>query len=129
MLPDNGNIIRVYELEIGRISVYKNFMLAKLNEGIVLTLERAFELIGIAEIHFRNKNFAYITIRKNSYSVDPTIYKHIKELTNLKAIAIVSANKFEKYSFKIEKHFFDTKPMKLFNELEDAINWVKKYIN
>ncbi|XLS27681.1 STAS/SEC14 domain-containing protein [Flavobacteriaceae bacterium M23B6Z8] len=122
------NIIKSYHLEIGEVIVYEHFMLAKLNEGLILTLERIFELIGISEVHFRNRNFAYITLRDNSYSIDPTIYTHIRELSNLKAFAIVSTKNVDQHNFKIEKHFFEAKPMGLFAKTEDAINWAMEYV-
>ncbi|NER11887.1 STAS/SEC14 domain-containing protein [Leptobacterium flavescens] len=100
-------------------------MVAQLNEGITLTLERSLELIGISEVHFRNTDFAYITVRRNSYAVDPTIYTHIKELKHLKAFAIVSQKKMDKHNFKIEKHFFgNNKPMGIFNEFDNALEWI-----
>lgn len=128
MTLTNENIIKCYKLEIGEVVVYEDFMVAKLNEGIILTLERTFELIGISEIHFRDKNFGYITLRDNSYSIDPTIYIHIKNLSNLKAFAIVSAKAADKHNFKIEKHFFEPKPMRLFDTKEEAILWVKRQL-
>ncbi|WP_340198855.1 STAS/SEC14 domain-containing protein [Ascidiimonas sp. W6] len=128
MTLTNENSIKCYKLEIGEVWVYEDFMVSKLNEGIVVTLERIFELIGISEVHFRDRNFAYITIRDNSYSIDPTIYIHIKNLSNLKAFAIVSVKAADKHNFKIEKHFFESKPMRLFNRKEDAIAWVKKHL-
>lgn len=128
MTSHKGNIVKSYRLEIGEVTVFENFMLAKLNEGLVLTLERTFELIGISEVHFRNRNFAYITHRDNSYSIDPTIYTHIRELPNLKAFAIVSNKNVDKHNFKIEKHFFESKPMGLFINTEDAIEWAMEYV-
>lgn len=124
-----NDVIKIYELEIGSVCVYDNYMIAQLNEGITLTLERVFELIGISEVHFRGRNFAYITIRNNSYAVDPTVYTHLQSLANLKAIAIVSKKDIDKQNFKIEKHFYGNNTMQLFKELEDALIWVKSMLS
>ena len=66
-------VVREYQLDIGTVQVYDNYMVSIFDEGATLTLERAYQIIGISEIHFREKDFGYISLRKNSYAVDPTI--------------------------------------------------------
>lgn len=117
-------IVREYQLEIGKVQVYDNYMVSIFDEGATLTLERAYQIIGISEIHFRNKNFGVISLRKNSYAVDPTIYNYLKELDNLKAFAIVSVKEIDMHNFKIEKLFYK-KPMKFFIEYDNALKWIK----
>ncbi len=120
-------IVREYELEIGTVQVYDNYMVSMFDEGATLTLERAYQIIGISEIHFRDKNFGFISLRKNSYAIDPTIYNYLKELDNLKAFAIVSVKEIDMHNFKIEKLFYK-KPMKFFIEFENALKWVKRKV-
>lgn len=120
-------IVREYQLDIGKVQVYDNYMVAIFDEGITLTLERVYQIIGISEIHFREKNFGYISLRKNSYAVDPTIYTYLRELENLKAFAIVSIKEMDMHNFKIEKLFFK-KPMKFFIEFNNALAWVKRRV-
>jgi hypothetical protein len=117
-------IVREYQLEIGKVQVYENYMVSIFDEGATLTLERAYQIIGISEIHFRDKNFGFISLRKNSYAVDPTIYNYLKELENLKAFAIVSVKEIDMHNFKIEKLFYK-KPMKFFIEYDNALKWIK----
>lgn len=118
-------IVREYQLEIGIVQVYDNYMVSLFEEGATLTLERAYQILGIAEIHFRDKNFGYISLRKNSYAVDPTVYTYIRGLDNLKAFAIVSVKEIDMHNFKIEKLFYK-KPMKFFIEFDNALTWVKR---
>lgn len=120
-------IVREYQLDIGKVQVYDNYMVAIFDEGVTLTLERVYQIIGISEIHFREKNFGYISLRKNSYAVDPTIYTYLRELENLKAFAIVSIKEMDMHNFKIEKLFFK-KPMKFFIEFNNALAWVKRRV-
>lgn len=120
-------IVREYQLDIGKVQVYDHYMVAIFDEGITLTLERVYQIIGISEIHFREKNFGYISLRKNSYAVDPTIYTYLRELENLKAFAIVSIKEMDMHNFKIEKLFFK-KPMKFFIEFNNALVWVKRRV-
>lgn len=117
-------IVREYQLEIGKVQVYENYMVSVFDEGATLTLERAYQIIGISEIHFRGKDFGFISLRKNAYAVDPTIYNYLKELDNLKAFAIVSVKEIDMHNFKIEKLFYK-KPMKFFIEYDNALKWVK----
>lgn len=120
--------IKEYQLDIGKVTVFDDYMIAELKDGFTLTLEKTYDLIAISEIHFRDKNFAYITIRKNSYSIDPTLYTHIKELSNLKAFAIVSNKEIDKHNYHIEKYFYGKKMM-LFEELHEAVIWAKNVVN
>ncbi|MBS9464330.1 STAS/SEC14 domain-containing protein [Flagellimonas sp. 389] len=118
-------VTREYQLDIGSIQVYDNYMVSTFEEGATLTLERAYQIIGISEIHFRNKNFGYISLRKNSYAVDPTIYNYLRGLENLKAFAIVSKKEIDMHNFKIEKLFYK-KNMEFFIEYDNALAWIKK---
>jgi hypothetical protein len=120
-------IVREYRVETGTVQVFDDYMVSVFDEGSTLTLERAYQLIGISEIHFRNKNFGLISFRKNSYAIDPTIYDYLKELENLKALAIVSIKEIDMHNFKIEKMFYK-KPMKFFIEFDNALAWVKKRV-
>ncbi len=120
-------IVREYELEIGKVQVFDDYMVAIFDEGATLTLERAYQIIGISEIHFRERNFGFISLRKNSYAIDPTIYTYLKELENLKAFAIVSVKEIDMHNFKIEKLFYK-KPMKFFIEFNNALRWVKRRV-
>lgn len=123
--PKKTIIVREYQLDVGKIQVYENYMVSTFDEGATLTLERAYQIIGISEIHFRNKSFGFISLRKNSFAVDPTIYTYLRQLNNLKALAVVSVKEIDMHNFKIEKLFYK-KPMKFFIEFENALAWVKR---
>lgn len=118
-------MVREYQLDIGTVQVFNNYMVASFNEGTTITLERAYQMIGISEIHFREKNFGYISLRKNSYAVDPTIYNYLRGMDNLVAFAIVSKKEIDMHNFNIEKMFYK-KPMEFFIEFDNALSWVQK---
>ncbi|WP_149276348.1 STAS/SEC14 domain-containing protein [Pareuzebyella sediminis] len=120
-------IVREYQLDVGKIQVFENYMVSTFDEGATLTLERAYQIIGISEIHFRNKNFGLISLRKNAFAVDPTIYTYLRQLDNLKAFAVVSVKEIDMHNFKIEKMFYK-KSMKFFIEYNNALAWVKRRI-
>ena len=125
--PKKTIIVREYELENGKIQVYDNYIVSQFDEDATLTMETAYQVIGITEIHFRNKNFGIISLRKNSYAVDPITYTYLRQLDNLKAFAIVSVKEIDMHNFKIEKLFYK-KPMKFFIEYENALAWVRKRV-
>jgi hypothetical protein len=120
-------IVREYNLDIGTVQVYQNYMVSIFDEGATLTLERAYQIIGISEIHFRDTNFGIISLRKNSYAVDPTIYNYLRELKNLKAFAIVSIKEVDMHNFKIEKMFYKN-PMKFYIDYNNALAWVQRRV-
>ncbi|WP_046758007.1 hypothetical protein [Kordia jejudonensis] len=124
---DKNTYIKKYILSIGKIKIYEDYMVAQLNEGITLNIETVQEIINIAKNHFASKPFTYITIRKNSYAVDPMLYLKVFEIENLKAIAIVSNKFIDNHNVKIEKHFFN-KPMNIFKTLPEAVAWAKSYL-
>jgi len=120
-------IVKEYQLDIGKIQVFENHMVSIFDEGATLTLERVYQIIGISEIHFRDKNFGLISLRKNSYAIDPTIYNYLRELKNLKAFAIVSVKEVDMHNFKVEKLFYK-KSMKFFIDYNNALIWVKRRV-
>ncbi|SHJ73250.1 hypothetical protein SAMN04487911_13310 [Arenibacter nanhaiticus] len=123
----NGLVVKEYMLESGLVKVYNDYVISIFNEGTTITLERLLQLLRIMEIQYENKNFGYISIRKNSYAIDPMIYSYLRELDCLKAFAIVSVKEIDMYNFNIEKLFYK-KPMKFFIDQENALTWVKRRI-
>ncbi|MGW9685942.1 STAS/SEC14 domain-containing protein [Flagellimonas sp. 2504JD1-5] len=118
-------VVREYQLDIGSVQVFDDYMVATFDEGATVTLERTYQIIGISEIHFRDKDFGYISLRKNSYAVDPTVYNYLRGMQNLKAFAIVSKKEIDMHNFKIEKLFYK-KNMEFFIEYDNALAWIKK---
>lgn len=125
--PKKTIIVQEYRLETALVQVFENYMVVIFDEGATLTLERAYQIIGISEIHFRDKDFGYISWRQNPYAVDPTVYTYLRQLENLKAFAIVSLKEMDMHNFKIEKLFYK-KPMKFFIEYDNALAWVKQRV-
>ena len=123
----NPIVVKEYSLDIGTVRVYENYIVATFDEGATVTLERAYQIIGISEIHFRGRNFGYISNRRNSFAIDPIIYTYLRGLDNLIAFAIVSKKEIDMHNFKIEKMFYK-KNMEFFIEFENAVNWVKKKV-
>ncbi|MGJ8549908.1 hypothetical protein [Winogradskyella wichelsiae] len=107
------------------ITVFDNYIIVNIKEGINVTPDRNNTLIDITETYYLNKPFVYISNRINSYSVDPKVYLKTSKIKNLEGLAIVSSNYQAKVNAEIEKMFFK-KPFEIFSELEEAIVWADK---
>ncbi|TJY31884.1 hypothetical protein [Pontimicrobium aquaticum] len=106
------------------INVYNSFVISSINEGFHLTPDKNKVLEEIANDYFSNNPFAYISHRKHSYSVDPSIYLQTSKIKNLIGMAVVAEVPLAKGNAQIEKLFLD-KPFEIFSSLDDAIKWAK----
>jgi len=111
----------------GEINIFKNFVIAIMNEGVTVRPEYNIHLEEVANKYFANRPFGYITYRKNSYSVDPMVYLKTTKIENLVAFAVVATDGQKVSNIEIEKIFFK-KPFKNFTNLDDAKDWVNDII-
>lgn len=109
------------------MTVYDNYLVVIVNEGVDIKPKHNNVLIEIAKAHYQNRDFVYITHRLNSYSVDPKIYFETAKIKNLKGFAVVSSNYKAKVNAQIEQMFFN-KPFKIFTELEEAFSWADEML-
>jgi len=121
-------MIASHKHEFGVIEIYSNYIIAIMNEGIVVKPEYNNVLLEYAEKYFSEKPFGYITHRINSYAVDPSIYFETSKIENLAAFAVVSNQYINISNTQLEKIFLK-KPFEHFFELDDAIEWVNNKIS
>ncbi len=121
------NMIDNLHFEFGEIRVFKNFVVAVMNEGVTVIPEYNQELLKISEKFFHNRPFGYITYRKNSYAVNPLVYLKTSTIENLVAFAVVSTHEISISNLEVEKRFL-TKPLKHFTDLDEAKDWVNKMV-
>lgn len=126
--PFPDQIINIEKTEIGTFYLYPKFAIGVIDEGVNLELLQLQVLVAIHERNYHLKNFAYISLRLNSYSIDPTLYSYLLEMQNLKGIAVVTNRKILQQNFQIEKVFYDNK-LRIFNTLEEAITWSNNLID
>ncbi|MDN3492992.1 hypothetical protein [Winogradskyella bathintestinalis] len=110
------------------ISVYDNYIIVVMKEGVILTPSYNNVLAEITKNYFLNKPYVYIIHRKNSYSVDPQIYFETARIENLVGFAVVSTNHQAKTNAKIERMFLNNKPFEIFSYIEEAIVWANNLI-
>ncbi|MDO6761477.1 hypothetical protein Q4566_14795 [Tamlana sp. 2_MG-2023] len=133
-MPNNDtSILKQYihleTLDIGRLYFFKNYVVAEFNEGVTIdfiTFEPCHRLIKKA---FGTEDFGFISNRVNSYSIMITeAYLFNKAFPTAKAYATVTYNLSAKKITAIEDHFFKFNK-KDFNNLEEAVAWVKATLN
>lgn len=113
-------------LDFCYLEFYDHYMVCTVNEGETIDIEKSNRIAVEVDKFFFKKNYVYVTHRKFSYSVDPSIYKHTSMLENLLGFAVVSNNPISIASAKIEKSFVKNKSFKVFDTLEKAQKWVEE---
>ena len=109
------------------MTIYDNYVVNVMKEGVNLTPEYIAVLVDVAETYYSDKPFIYITHRLNSYSVDPKIYYETSKIKNLKGFAVVSNNYKSKINAQIEQRFYN-KPFEIFTDLNKAFEWADDLI-
>ncbi len=115
------------ELEVGTLCFYDDIAIGELNEGITVTSDCMNLLLRTTLDHFKGRPFVYISNRINSYSVDPLNYTLLNNISNLRAMAVVSYNSINTSNAKIEKIFFN-KDFEIFDSVKTAMVWSKKVL-
>jgi len=110
-----------------KVDIHDNYLIAIMDEGITVKPEHNMVLLDIVHKYFPDKPFGYITHRKHSYSVDPSIYFETSKINNLKAFAIVSDQEINQSNAELEKKFLK-KPLRHFEVLDDAVKWINEMI-
>ena len=120
-------ITEIMELEFGQVRIFQNILIAELNEGVLFNADNNSELLKIGTEVFKNRPYGYISLRKNSYAVDPLVYREAALAENLKAIAVVSENEMIKLNaHNVERQFYkDSGSFEVFDNLDEAINWIQ----
>lgn len=119
---------KTLNLPIGRVEIYENYLIAEINEGKSVDVSSSEILEDIAATYFSNKMFVYITVRKNSYSVNPSVYKKTSLIKNLAGMAVVANTPLAFNNVEIEKLFSST-PFESFTNIESAVNWAHSLLN
>ncbi|MFO8145820.1 MAG: hypothetical protein R6U03_00380, partial [Gillisia sp.] len=83
-------LIETIELNFTTLKFYKNFVVSKIKEDVVLDKKSTEALVKACSEIYHGEKFIYISQRFNSYNVDPLIYVDLEKATNLWGIAIVS---------------------------------------
>ncbi|WP_452596841.1 hypothetical protein [Pontimicrobium sp. MEBiC01747] len=123
LLLKTFTLIETYNFDFGNVRFYDNFLITELNEGISFDIDDAMKISELVSFHFKNKPFAYISNRVNSYANVPVNYLKIKEVfPTIKVFAAVTYSELQKSIISIENSFLNGM-LTDFNNLDDAIKW------
>lgn len=126
--PYPENLVSIEKIDSGTFYIYPNYVIGVIEEGSNLKLEQLSALVLLYEKYFTSSQFVYISYRVNSYSIDPTVYPYLMELKSLKGFAVVTKKETFRQNFQIEKVFYPDN-MRIFNNLEQAIDWANSIID
>ncbi|WP_452221978.1 hypothetical protein [Lacinutrix salivirga] len=115
-------------LDFCELVFYEGYSIITINEGVLINESVSLQITQILVEYFKDNPFIYITNRINSYSIDPRVYELTSLLENLHTFVIVSNNTSHAHNAEVEQIFLK-KPIKIFDELDDAVEWTKDTIN
>ena len=114
-------LLNTYTFDDGVLYFFNDVIVGEINEGTHVSTE---ELLSFFQFFKENYKvpFGYISYRKNSYSIDPQVYKLLPKNSLLKGIAVVSDHKFSTLNAHVEKNFFEGR-YEVFTTMDAAIQW------
>ena len=110
-------------LDFARVEIFEDFVIVTIDEGIVVNLPEREKLFHLFEHYFEGRPFAYISNRKNDYTVDPTSYLKKDEQLNLLGMAVICYSKDSERTANFEKSFYK-RPFKVFDSFSNAKKWI-----
>ena len=122
-----NKLIKSQRLSFTNLDFYENFVVSKMDEGIVFDKKLSEIMIDVCLEFFNGNSFIYIANRVNNYNVDPTIYLGLGKYTVFKGIAIVDKIASNVNLAAFEKNF-TSYPFEIFDNLTDAMKWADDLI-
>ncbi|WP_052503456.1 hypothetical protein [Lacinutrix sp. Hel_I_90] len=116
-------LVKTYRFNFGKVDFYENFLVTEISEGFCFDIEEALKISELVTLHFRDKPFAYISNRVNSYSLIPMNYLKIKEVfPTIAVFAAVTYTVIQENMIEVENNFLNGF-LKNFNSMEEAVAW------
>lgn len=126
-----SEVLKEINYKDGDVFIFKHFVVAEMNYGIVYTWEDHAKPIVEEVTNFLDtdgSNLIYISNRINSYSVNPSDWlKFFTNNYNLKGYGVVSQSKSSLLNTAIENLFFKKK-IKRFSDLNTALQWAQSKV-
>ncbi|WP_124980770.1 hypothetical protein [Nonlabens xiamenensis] len=115
--------MKTVDLGFGTFEFHPDVVIATMCEGIHFDLEYN-QVLNDAVIDYygAQHNIGYISLRKNSYSVDPMVHRYNSKHNTLVSVGIVETRISDMSSVDLESKFF--KPGKLKGFLTSQEAWV-----
>ena len=117
----------IVKMSFGTFYLCDRFFVSELHEGIHFEWDKIEAVIAeLFKFYGENARVGYIPNRVNSYSVNPNYWAKVdKTYDIIAASAIVYYSYSNAINAEIEERFYQ-KPMKLCNDLNEAIIWMSE---
>lgn len=117
--------LKTLEMETGTFHFYEQVVIGQIREGMQVTLDNSLPLLSHAWEVYRDKKIVYISDRKNSYSLDPTMHMELLKLVPfLAGYAWVVYNDLTERVAHLEARFLDC-PTAIYRSLDPALLWAR----
>lgn len=110
----------------GEFEIHSNYLVGRVDEGVDANETFVDVLTHCVQKHFSGRPIGYVSNRKYSYSTCPVTMKYLVEVSNVRAIAVVTYTKQQESIFSVERMLLSDVPIESFGSLDKAVKWVKK---
>ncbi len=126
-LPNDFQLKKTLETDIGILYFYGNIVVFEANEGVILSYKTGFSVLLKGLTIVGAKPFVYISNRIHSYSIKPIDYKYLNKVPSLKAVGLVYYNEVGLSNAELEAKFCK-KQFRVFDNLTEAVIWGKGFL-
>jgi len=120
--------ILYHNLDYGELFIFENYVIAQINEGVILKPENNNEMRDIILNHFTDKKWVYISNRTMEYTVNPITYLETSKIDNLIGVCIITTSLIGKKTALFESKFYAKRFMVASTVLE-AIEWASEVLD
>ncbi len=115
--------LTTHELDLGTFHFYDQVVIGEIREGKSVNLDTALPLLALGYEFYKNKPAVYISNRKHSYSLDPTMhYETLKLVPYLAGYAWVVYNDINEKNARLEARFLQC-PNAVHRSMDTAVAW------
>jgi hypothetical protein len=118
--------MKTEKYDFGTFKIGDHFIVGVMKEGADIQLDVVSKLIDIAHEQFNGEQWAYISNRVNSYSLQPLVHFELSKVEkNMIAFAVVTDKEIHIKNAELEKSFSGGQyEFECFANIENAIDWV-----
>ena len=119
-----------HHLDIGIFRFYRNIVIGQVRQGTKICFEKALPVLALGmEFYSEKCPVVYLSDRRFSYSIDPTMHMEIQKLYPfLLGYGAVVYNDLNQRVARLEQRFI-TCPTGIFHSVEAGLDWAQDLIH
>lgn len=115
--------LTTHELAIGTFRFYEQVVVGQVREGLQISMDNVLPLLALSWEAYRDTSVVYISDRKYSYSLDPTMYYEVQKLApHITGYAWVVYNEINRKTAELEARFLQC-PKAIHHTMDNALQW------